>query len=217
MAISVYDVRDTFARPRLVLPVRRTAAPGTARRRPPMTALLTGLFAMVEAVGLLAVALHGLDGLLTAPSRPAGPVPAFALLVLAAWIVLAAGSGAAVIDGSGRRLLVGVAVGELVLLVLIGVAAVLVPVARPLPGLLRLATAVPVGKLLLAGSPSVAAWLAAGPRPVERRPDPAAAHRVLATATLGVIGLALGAVALLGPVDQQVRTGETAATTVYQP
>ncbi len=217
MAISVYDVRDTFARPRLVLPVRRTAAPGTARRRPPMTALLTGLFAMVEAVGLLAVALHGLDGLLTAPSRPAGPVPAFALLVLAAWIVLAAGSGAAVIDGSGRRLLVGVAVGELVLLVLIGVAAVLVPVALPLPGLLLLATAVPVGKLLLAGSPSVAAWLAAGPRPVERRPDPAAAHRVLATATLGVIGLALGAVALLGPVDEQLRTGETAATTVYQP
>ncbi|SOC47199.1 hypothetical protein SAMN05660748_0675 [Blastococcus aggregatus] len=217
MAISVYDVRDTFARPRLVLPVRRTAAPGAARRRPPTTALLTGLLAMVEAVGLLAVALHGLDGLLTAPSRPAGPVLAVALLVLAAWIVLAAGSGAAVIDGSGRRLLVGVAVGELVLLALIGVAAVFVPVALPLPGLLLLATAVPVGKLLLAGSPSVVAWLAAGPRPVERRPDPAAAHRVLATATLGVIGLALGAVALLGPVDQQVRTGETAATTVYQP
>ena len=217
MAISVYDVRDTFARPRLVLPVRRTAAPGAARRRPPMAALLTGLLAMVEAVGLLAVALHGLDGLLTAPSRPAGPVLAVALLVLAAWIVLAAGSGAAVIDGSGRRLLVGVAVGELVLLALIGVAAVFVPVALPLPGLLLLATAVPVGKLLLAGSPSVAAWLAAGPRLVERRPDPAAAHRVLAAATLGVIGLALGAVALLGPVDQQVRTGETAATTVYQP
>lgn len=217
MAINVYDVRGTFARPRPALPVRRIAAPGSARRRPPVAALLTGLFAMVEAIGLLAVALHGLDGLLSAPSRPAGPVLAVALLALAAWIVLAAGSGAAVVDGSGRRLLVGVAVGELVLLALVGVAAVLVPVALPLPGLLLLATAVPVGKLLLAGSPSVGAWLAAGPRAVERRPDPASAHRVLATATLGVIGLALGAVALLGPVDQQVRTGETAATTVYQP
>jgi hypothetical protein len=221
VAISVYDVRDTFARPRLVLPVRRTAAPGSARRRPPVTAVLTGLVAMVEAIGLLAVALHGLDGLLASPSRPAGPVLAGALLVLAAWIVLAAGSGAAVIDGSGRRLLVGVAVGELVLIGLAGVAVTLTSLSAPaglsLPGLLLLAVAVPVGKLLLAGSPSVAAWLAAGPRAVESRPDPAAAHRVLATATLGVIGLALGAVALLGPVDQQVRTGETAATTVYQP
>lgn len=217
MATSVYDVRGTVARPRLALPVRRTAAPRSARRRPPVAALLTGLLAMLEAVGLLAVALHGLDGLLSAPSRPTGPVLGVALLVLAGWIVLAAGSGAAVVDGSGRGLLVGVAAGELALLALVGVAAVLVPVALPLPGLLLLAAAVPVGKLLLAGSPSVAAWLAAGPRAVERRPDPASAHRVLATATLGVIGLALGAVALLGPADQQVRTGETAATTVYQP
>ena len=31
------------------------------------------------------------------------------------------------------------------------------------------------------------------------------------------LGLALGAVALLGPVDDTVRTGETASTTVYQP
>ena len=29
--------------------------------------------------------------------------------------------------------------------------------------------------------------------------------------------LALGSVALLGPADDQVRTGETASTTVYQP
>ena len=40
---------------------------------------------------------------------------------------------------------------------------------------------------------------------------------MLATATLGLIALALGSVALLGPVDDQVRTGETASTTVYQP
>jgi hypothetical protein len=225
LAISVYDVRDTFARPRLVLPARRAAAPGTARRRPPVTALLTGLLSVAEAVALLAVALQGLDGLLTAPSGPTGPVLGLGLLVLAAWIVLAAGSGAAVIDGSGRRLLVGVASGELVLVALVGVAATLtpfalpvaLPVALPLPGLLLLAAAVPVGKLLLAGSPSVAAWLAAGPPAVEPRPDPATAHRVLATATLGVIGLALGAVALLGPVEDPVRTGETASTTVYQP
>lgn len=207
MAISVFDVRDTFARPRLVLP----------GRRPPVLAVLTGALAVVEAVALLAVALHGLDGLIASPSGPAGPVLAVGLLLLAAWIVLAAGSGAAVVDGSGRALLVGVAVGELVLLALVGVAAVLVPVPASLPALLLLAAAVPVGKLLLAGSPSVAAWLAAGPRAVERRPDPAAAHRGLATATLAVIGLALGAVALLGPVDQQARTGETASTTVPQP
>jgi hypothetical protein len=182
-----------------------------------VTALLTGLLSIGEAVALLAVALQGLDGLLTAPSRPTGPVLGLGLLVLAAWIVLAAGSGAAVIDGSGRRLLVGVAAGELALLSLVVAAAVLTPLALPLPGLLLLAAAVPVGKLLLAGSPSTAAWLAAGPPAVEPRPDPATAHRVLATATLGVIGLALGAVALLGPVEDSVRTGETASTTVYQP
>jgi hypothetical protein len=144
-----------------------------------------------------------------------------ALLVLAAWIVLAAAGGAAVIDGSGRRLLVGVALAELGLLAVSGALATVTPIALPaglsLPAVLLLAAAVPVGKLLLAGSPSAVAWLAAGPRPVERRPDPATTYRVLATATLGVIGLALGAVALLGPVDEQVRTGETAATTVYQP
>jgi len=211
LAISVYDVRDTFARPRLVLPARR----------PPVTALLTGLLSVAEAVALLAVALQGLDGLLTTSSGPAGPVLGLGLVVLAAWIVLAAGSGAAVIDGSGRRLLVGVATAELALVALVGATAALtpfaVPVVLPLPGLLLLAAAVPGAKLLLAASPSVAAWMAVGPPPVEPRPDPATAHRVLATATLGVIGLALGAVALIGPVEDSVRTGETASTTVYQP
>lgn len=222
LAISVHD-RDTFARPLPAPPVHRAAAAGSTRRRPPLAVLLAGLVAVVEAIGLLAVALHGLDGLLGTPPRASGPVLGAALIVLGAWIVLTAGGGAAVVDGSGRRLLVGVAGAELVLLALVGVTAVFVPVALalpgplPLPGLLLLATAVPVGKLLLAGSPSVAAWLAAGPRAVERRPDPASAHRMLATATLGVIGLGLGAVALLGPVDQQVRTGETVSTTVHQP
>ncbi len=221
MAISVYDVRGTSAWPRLALPSLGTFAAGTTRRRPPVPVLVAGLVAVVESIGLLAVALHGLDGLLTAPSRPAGPLLALVLVALAAWIVLAAGSGAALLDGSGSRLLVGVAVGELGLVAGLGVLATVTPFTSPaglsLPALLLLAAAVPVGKLLLAGSPSAKAWLAAGPRPVERRPDPATTHRVLATATLGLIGLTLGAVALLGPVDQPVRTGETASTTVYQP
>ncbi len=220
MAISAYDVRGTFAWPALVLPSRGTPASGTARRRLPVTALLAGLIGIVEAIGLLAVALHALDGLLTS-SRTAGPVLALSLVGLAGWIVLAAGGGAAVVDGAGRRLLVGVAVAELGLVVLVGALAAVtpipVPMGLPLSGLLLLAAAVPAGKLLLAGSPSTVTWLAGGPRAVERRPDPAAGHRVLATATLGVIGLTLGAVALLGPVEDSVRTGETASTSVYQP
>ena len=215
MAISVYDVRDTFARPRLVLPSRRPVAAGTTYRHAPVPALLAGLVGIVQAVGLLAVALHGLDAVLSAPSRPAGPALALGLVGLAAWIVASAAGGSSVIDGSGRRLLTGVAVAELGLVA----AAVLLPttpLALPI-GVLLLTAAVPVTKLLLAGSPSAVAWVAAGPRPAERRPDPATTYRVLATATLGLIGLALGAVALLGPVDDTVRTGETASTTVYQP
>ena len=221
MAISVYDVRDTFARPRLALPSRRPVAPGTTYRHAPVPALLAGLVGIVQAIGLLAVALHGLDAALSTPSRPAGPALALGLLGLAGWIVAAAAGGASVIDGSGRRLLTGVAVAELGLVaaaaVLLPVAPVVLPPGLSLPVLLALAASVPVAKLLLTGSPSAVAWVAAGPRPAERRPDPATTYRVLATATLGLIGLALGAVALLGPVDDQVRTGETASTTVYQP
>lgn len=221
MAISVLDVRDTFA-PRLALPSLRAVPAGATRRRLPLSALAAGLIAIVEAVGLLAVALQDLDGLLTAPSRPAGPVVALALVGLAGWIVLAAGSGATLIDGSNRRMLVRVSVAELGLVVLVGVVATTttvlpLPATLPLPGLLLLAAAVPVSKLLLAGSPSVTAWLAAGPRIVEAGPDPVTTHRVLATATLGVIGLALGAVALLAPVEAATGTGETASTAVYQP
>lgn len=221
MAISVYDVRDTFARPRFVLPSRRTVVLSPTRRHAPVPALLAGAVGIVQAIGLLAVALHGLDAALAVPSRPAGPVVALALLGLAAWIVLSAAGGTSVIDGSGRRLLTGVAVAELGLVaaaaVLLPGAPLEVPAGLPLPALLPLAATVPVGKLLLAGSPSAVAWIAAGPRPVERRPDPATTYRVTATATLGLIGLALGAVALLGPVENTVQTGETASTTVYQP
>ncbi|WP_040337362.1 hypothetical protein [Candidatus Blastococcus massiliensis] len=218
MAISVLDIRDTSAWPRLALPSRRAA---TSHGRLPLSALAAGVVAIVQAVGLLAVALQGLDGLLTASTRPGGPVVAMALLALAGWIVLSAGSGATLIDGSGRRMLIGVSVAELVLVGLVGVLAtttpLALPVALPLPGLLLLAAAVPVGKLLLAGAPSASAWVAAGPRVVESRPDPATAHRALATLTLGVIGLALGSLALLTPVEASAGTGETASTVVYQP
>ena len=175
MAISVYDVRDTFARPRLVLPSRRPVAPGTTYRHAPVPALLAGLVGIVQAIGLLAVALHGLDAALSTPSRPAGPALALGLLGLAAWIVAAAAGGASLIDGSGRRLLTGVAVAELGLVaaaaVLLPVAAVALPSGLPLPALLALAAAVPVTKLLLTGLPSSVDWVAAVSRPVERRPD----------------------------------------------
>ncbi|TKJ18775.1 hypothetical protein [Blastococcus sp. CCUG 61487] len=220
MAISVLDVRDTFATPRLPLQPR-PAGTGTSAPRRPLSALAAGGIAVIEAVALLAVALQSLDGLLTSPSRPSGPVVALALLGLAAWIVLAAGSGATLIDGTGRRMLVGVSIAELCLVLLVGVVAVSAPLplpaALPLPGLLLLAAAVPVGKLLLAGSTSVTAWVAAAPRAVERRPDPVTGHRLLATATLGVIGLALGAVALLTPVEAAAGAGDTVSTVVYQP
>ena len=67
----------------------------------------------------------------------------------------------------------------------------------PLPALALFLLAVPAGKLLLAGAPSTAQWLAQGPRVRERRADPAATHRGLCVATLCVIGLALTATALL--------------------
>jgi hypothetical protein len=51
------------------------------------------------------------------------------------------------------------------------------------------------------GAPATQRWIAAGPRIRDRRPDPVAAHRVLATVTLVAIGLALSAVALLAPVQ----------------
>src|SRR3954464_8111784 len=71
----------------------------------------------------------------------------------------------------------------------------------PLPALLLLVAAVPVGKLLLADAPSAVRWVAAGPPPREPHPDPVAHHRVLATFTLAGIGLALAALAVLTPVQ----------------
>jgi hypothetical protein len=205
VAISVLDVRDTLAAPRVLAPARAAvgATAEAAPRRLPLTVLSAGLIGVLEAVGLLALALTSLDGLLTGPTRPAGWIVAGGLMMLAAWIVLCAGSGAAVIDGAGRTLLRAVALGELVLVAIFLVVATAFPVPTPtdlpLPLLGVIALAVPVGKLLLVGSPSAQRWMAAGPRTRVRRADPVQTHRVLATLTLGLIGLSLTAVAVLAP------------------
>jgi hypothetical protein len=202
MAISVLDVRDTFAAPRVPAPARATVE--TAPRRLPLTIVSAGLIGVLEAVGLLAVALTGLDGLLSSPSRPAGWIVAGGLVLLAAWIVLCAGSGAALIDGAGRKLLMGVAYAELVLVAMLLVIATSLTIPTPgdipVPALGLMALVVPVGKLLLAAAPSAQQWVAAGPRTRVRRADPVQTHRLLATVTLAVIGLSLAAVAVLAPV-----------------
>ena len=218
MAISVLDVRDTFAAPRVSAPARATVAATTetAARRLPMTVATAGLIGVLEAVGLLSLALTSLDGLLSSPMRPAGWIVAAGLLMLAAWIVLCAGSGAAVIDGAGRKLLLGVAYAELglvaMLLVIVTALSVPLPIDLPLPALGLLLLAVPVGKLLLANAPSAQRWVAAGPRTRVRRADPVQTHRLLATVTLGLIGLSLAAVAVLAPVPSD---GPNAPASVY--
>ena len=214
MAISVLDVRDTFAAPHVAVRARATVE--TASRRLPLTVASAGLIGVLEAIGLLAVALTGLDGVLSSPARPAGWIVGGGLLLLAAWIVLCAGSGAAVIDGAGRKLVQAVAYAELVLVAMGLVVATALPVATPgnipLPVLGLMALAVPVGKLLLVGAPSARGWVAAGPRTRVRRADPVQTHRVLATVTLGLIGLSLAAVAVLAPVPTD---GPNAPASVY--
>ena len=201
MAIQVLD---TLAAPRVLAPARAAVGTETAPRRLPLTVASAGLIGVLEAVGLLALALTSLDGLLSSPTRPAGWIAAGALVFLATWIVLCAGSGAAVIDGAGRTLLLGVAYAELVLIAMSLVVATVLPVpipgALPLPLVGLLALAVPVAKLLLVGAPSAQRWVAAGPRTRIRRADPVRTHRLLATVTLGLIGLSLTAVTVLAPV-----------------
>jgi hypothetical protein len=223
MAISVLDVRDTFVSPRVAVSSPR-ADEAAALRRVPLPVLAAGLVAIAEAVGLLAAALTGLDGVLSSPLRPAGPVVAAGLIALAGWIVMCAGSGAALIDGSGRRTVVGVALAETALVGLLSVVAVATPIfadvpfGLPLPAVALLVLAVPVGKLLLVGAPSAQQWLAQGPRVRETRPDPVAAHRFLATLTLGVIGAGLVALTVLAPVEDGGATLEgTVSSVVYQP
>jgi hypothetical protein len=214
MATSVLDIRETLAAPRVLAPAR--AAVEAAPRRLPLTVAAAGLIGVLEAVGLLAMALTSLDGLLSSPTRPAGWIVAGGLLMLAGWIVLCAGSGAAVIDGAGRKLVQAVAYAELVLVAMGLVVATALPVATPgnipLPVLGLMALAVPVGKLLLVGAPSARGWVAAGPRTRVRRADPVQTHRLLATVTLGLIGLSLAAVAVLAPVPTD---GPNAPASVY--
>jgi hypothetical protein len=214
MATSVLDIRETLAAPRVLAPAR--AAVEAAPRRLPLTVAAAGLIGVLEAVGLLAMALTSLDGLLSSPTRPAGWIVAGGLLMLAGWIVLCAGSGAAVIDGAGRKLVQAVACAELMLVAMGLVVATALPVATPgnspLPVLGLMALAVPVGKLLLVGAPSARGWVAAGPRTRVRGADPVQTHRLLATVTLGLIGLSLAAVAVLAPVPTD---GPNAPASVY--
>ena len=223
MAISTLDLRDPFGSSRVAVPSYRTDAPA-ALRRAPLTALAAGAVAIVEGVGLLAAALTGMDGVLSSPLRPAGPLLAVGLLVLAGWIVLAAGSGAALVDGSGRRTFVGLAMAEIALVGALSIVAVAtplfaeVPFGLPLPAVVLLALALPVGKLLLVGAPTAQQWVAQGPRVRETRPDPVAAHRVLATATLGLIGAGLVALTVLAPVGEAGADLEgTVSSVVYTP
>jgi hypothetical protein len=212
------SVLDTFAAPRVLVPGRASVArtTETASRRLPLSVAAAGVIGVLEAVGLMSLALTHLDGLFSAANRPAGWIAATGLLVLASWIVLAAGSGAALIDAAGRQLFLGVAYGELVLVALLLVAATVFPMpipgSLPLPLLGLLALAVPVGKLLLASAPTARQWVAAGPRTRVRRTDPVKAHRLLATVTLGLIGLSLTAVAVLAPVPT---TGPNAPASVF--
>src|SRR5215213_5270463 len=157
MAMNVLDVRDTFATPHVRVPALRlvAAASTSSTRRLPLTALVAGLIGILEAVGLLAVAVTGIDGVLTSSVRHAGWVIALGLGVLAAWVVLAAGSGAGLIEASGRRLHVGLAYVEAVVIAVLLVVATFVPVpppaGLPLPVLALILLAVPAAKLLLAG------------------------------------------------------------------
>ena len=217
MAISVLDVRSSFVPQRIAVPSRATVS--APRRLPPAVVAAAGI-GVAEALGLLAVGLTGLDSVLTAATRPHSAVVTGLVLLLATWVVVAAGSGASMIDGVGRRGYVALAHAELFAVGIGGVAAVAVPLSvptpagLPLPALVVLLLALPVAKLLLAGSASAQAWIAAGPRVRERRPDPVARHRLVATLTMAVIGLALGAVAIGGPQQDGPGGIGTAVTAV---
>jgi len=191
-----------------VLDAGETSRPPSSpdRRRPPAAVLAVAAVGLAEAVALLAGGLTGLDGLLLSPLRPAGPVVAVVLLVLAGWVVLCAGGGMLLLDRSGRRVHTAVATAEIALVGAFTALALTtplfdtLPVALPLPALALLSLGLPVGKLLLAGAPSVVAWVAEGPRTPAARPAPPAAGPRTRVATVAVIGLVLVAVALTTPV-----------------
>jgi hypothetical protein len=196
--------------------------PAAPRRRMPLPVVAVAVVAVVESLGLLALGLTSLDRVVSTVGRPSGGLVAFTLVLLAGWVVLCAGGGASLVDGAGRMLVVSVAYGEISLLVVLGLAAILGadgvwlvavgPLGElPVPALALLALAVPLGKLLLAGAPSALAWVAAGPRPRVRRPAVAPGRPLLRGVTLAVIGLALTSVALLGSPADAATAPTTAA------
>jgi hypothetical protein len=217
VAISVLDVRDSFGVAPVQAPLSLVPAPAEAgRRRLPLPVVVASLAALLESVALLAAGLTGLHGVLPSPGRPAGVVLALGLGLLATWIVLSAGGGAALLDASGNRLFRGVCYAEFALVGALLTAALTTGLFHalpvPAPALALLLLAVPTGKLLLAGTPAAVAWVAQGPRPRAARPDPVARHRVLCIATLAAIGLALGTVALVAPAG--TAQGTTASSAV---
>jgi hypothetical protein len=217
MAISVLG---TYAAPQVSGPARAAAAtPCAASRRLPMAIVAAGTIGVLESLGLLAVGLTGLDAVLSSVAD-AGWLVAAGLVVLAGWIVLCAGSGAALIDGAGRKLLMGVAYAEMALVALLLVLATVLPfenpTSLPVPAMGLLALAVPVAKLLLVSAPSAQHWIAQGPRVKVRRADPVQSHRVLATVTLGVIGASLCAMAILTPVPAGGTAGDPASAVFTQ-
>jgi hypothetical protein len=193
--------------PRVAVPPSAgPAAPAPGRRRTPVTVVASAVIAVGESLGLLTLGLTRLDRVFGTAVQPSGGLIALTLTLLAGWVVLCAGGGASLVDGAGRTLVVSLACGEIGLLLVLVVGGLLgVPLgaagplgAPPAPALALLALVVPVGKLLLARSPSAVAWVAAGPRPRVRRPAAAPGHPVLRAVTLAIIGLALTAAALVG-------------------
>ncbi|MGY1708500.1 hypothetical protein ACI8AC_03220 [Geodermatophilus sp. SYSU D00758] len=186
-------------------PLFGTGSPARPWRRPPAAVLGAAAVSALEAVALVAGALTGLDGLLAAPLHPPGLLVGALVLLLATWVVLCAGGAALLLDGSGARLLTGVACGELVLgggLLAVGLLTSLLdplPVALPLPALALTALAVPVGKLLLAGAPSAATWAGQQRRTAVHHPAPEPVRTRARAVTVGLIGLVLVGVALATP------------------
>jgi hypothetical protein len=219
VATSLLDVRDPVAS---TPPEQSTPPDQPVLRRRPAGVVVLGAGGMLQAVALVAVALTSLTGMLAAEHRAPDAVIAAVLVALAGWTVLSASAGAAVLDGAGRRLLVVLGLAELVvvagLLVVAATTSLLDRATGDLPGpaLALLTLSVPLGRLLLAGAPSTVAWVEAGPPPVrERRADPVVIHRRLCGATLAVIALALGGVALLGPTGSGGGAPAPAAATAH--
>lgn len=210
MPSTVLDAPRVAAPP--AVPVCPPAPAGTAptaridtRRRTPLPVAAAGALCVLEALGLLALGLTSLDSIFGTALRPSGALVAVTLLLLAGWVVLAAGGGASLVDGAGRQLIVAVAWGEVAVLAVLLVAALcgadaatLVGGGLPLPVVTLLGLAVPAVKLLLAASPEAVAWVAAGPRPRARRPALPPERRLLRGVTVAVIGVVLTGVAVLG-------------------